>query len=118
MEGKAPAIKVLLNEADPEEIARTMTYYEYLSGDNLQRLETFNETLTELQATRQQKLQAQAEVIRLEEQVSERQQSLQTQKPSLSASAGASWSGRPRGAWWQPSAAPWPRGICAAMASC
>ncbi|MFL1405749.1 murein hydrolase activator EnvC family protein [Marinobacter sp. M1N3S26] len=80
MEGKAPAIKVLLNEADPEEIARTMTYYEYLSGDNLQRLETFNETLTELQATRQQKLQAQAEVIRLEEQVSERQQSLQTQK--------------------------------------
>ena len=80
MEGKAPAIKVLLNEADPEEIARTMTYYEYLSGDNLQRLESFNETLTELQATRQQKLQAQAEVIRLEEQVSERQQSLQTQK--------------------------------------
>ncbi|WP_328190074.1 murein hydrolase activator EnvC family protein [Marinobacter sp. OP 3.4] len=80
MEGKAPAIKVLLNEADPEEIARTMTYYEYLSGDNLRRLETFNETLTELQATRQQKLQAQAEVIRLEEQVSERQQSLQAQK--------------------------------------
>lgn len=80
MEGKAPAIKVLLNEADPEEIARTMTYYEYLSGDNLRRLETFNETLTELKATRQQKLQAQAEVIRLEKQVSERQQSLQQQK--------------------------------------
>lgn len=80
MEGKAPAIKVLLNEADPEEIARTMTYYEYLSGDNLRRLETFKETLSELKATRQQKLQAQAEVIRLEEQVSERQQALQTQK--------------------------------------
>jgi septal ring factor EnvC (AmiA/AmiB activator) len=82
MEGRAPAIKVLLNEANPEEIARTMTYYEYLSGDNLRRLETFNETLAELKATRQQKLQAQAEVIRLEEQVSERQQSLKTQKTS------------------------------------
>lgn len=80
MEGKAPAIKVLLNEADPEEIARTMTYYEYLSGDNLRRLETFNETLNDLKATRQQKLQAQAEVIRLEKQVGERQQSLQQQK--------------------------------------
>lgn len=80
MEGRAPAIKVLLNEADPEEIARTMTYYEYLSGDNLRRLETFNETLTALKATRQQKLQAQAEVIRLEDQVRERQQSLSAQK--------------------------------------
>lgn len=80
MEGKAPAIKVLLNEANPEEIARTMTYYEYLSGDNLQRLESFNDTLIELTETRQQKLQAQAEVIRLEEQVSARQQSLRTQK--------------------------------------
>lgn len=80
MEGRAPAIKVLLNEADPEEIARTMTYYEYLSGDNLRRLEGFRETLAELKATRQQKLTAQAEVIRLEKQVAERQQALQTQK--------------------------------------
>lgn len=80
MEGKAPAIKVLLNEADPEEIARTMTYYEYLSGDNLRRLESFNETLTELKATRQRKLEAQAEVVRLEEEAEARQQSLRQQK--------------------------------------
>ncbi len=80
MEGRAPAIKVLLNEAAPEEIARTMTYYEYLSGDNLRRLESFNETLAELKTTRQRKLEARTEVVRLEEQAEERHQALQEQK--------------------------------------
>ncbi|SFR57298.1 Septal ring factor EnvC, activator of murein hydrolases AmiA and AmiB [Marinobacter daqiaonensis] len=80
MEGKAPAIKVLLNEASPEEIARTMTYYEYLSGDNLQRLETFNATLAELKQTRQQKLEARSNLVRLEEQVASRQKELKGQQ--------------------------------------
>ncbi|MGM0570912.1 murein hydrolase activator EnvC family protein [Marinobacter sp.] len=80
MEGRAPAIKVLLNEANPQEIARTMTYYEYLSGDNLQRLETFNNTLDELRATRQRKLEARAEVVRLEKEADQRHQSLQSRK--------------------------------------
>lgn len=82
MEGQAPAIKVLLNEANPQEIARTMTYYEYLSGDNLQRLETFHQTLSELQVTRQRKLESQAEIVRLEEEVGQRQQALETEKAS------------------------------------
>ncbi|UZD66603.1 murein hydrolase activator EnvC family protein [Marinobacter sp. AN1] len=80
MEGQAPAIKVLLNEANPQEIARTMTYYEYLSGDNLQRLETFNNTLAELETTRQRKLEAQAEVVRLEKEAEQRHQALQARK--------------------------------------
>ncbi|SET35886.1 murein hydrolase activator EnvC family protein [Marinobacter segnicrescens] len=80
MEGQAPAIKVLLNEANPQEIARTMTYYEYLSGDNLQRLETFNNTLAELETTRQRKLEAQAEVVRLEKEAGQRHQALQARK--------------------------------------
>jgi len=80
MEGQAPAIKVLLNEANPQEIARTMTYYEYLSGDNLQRLETFNNTLAELETTRQHKLEAQAEVVRLENEAEQRRQALQARK--------------------------------------
>lgn len=80
MEGQAPAIKVLLNEANPQEIARTMTYYEYLSGDNLERLETFNTTLAELKTTRQRKLEAQAEVVRLEKEADRRHQDLQARK--------------------------------------
>lgn len=80
MEGQAPAIKVLLNEASPEEIARTLTYYEYLSGDNLRRLELFNQTLAELRQTRQRVLEARAEVTRLEQQTAERQQELEQQK--------------------------------------
>ncbi len=80
MEGQAPALKILLNEANPQDIARTMTYYEYLSGDNLERLDTFHQTLSELQTTRQRKLESQAEIVRLEEAVSERQQALETEK--------------------------------------
>jgi len=80
MEGDAPAVKVLLNEIDPDKIARTMTYYEYLSGDNLQRLETFNNTLAELETTRQRKLEAQAEVVRLEKEAGQRHQALQARK--------------------------------------
>lgn len=80
MEGHAPAIKVLLNEADPEQIARTMTYYEYLSGDNLRRLEAFNESLRALRVARQQVLEARTELSRLESQVAERQRSLETRR--------------------------------------
>lgn len=57
-----------------------MTYYEYLSGDNLQRLETFNNTLAELETTRQRKLEAQAEVVRLEKEAEQRHQALQARK--------------------------------------
>lgn len=80
MEGNAPAIKVLLNEADPERIARTMTYYEYLSGDNLRRLEAFNESLRALRLARQQVLEARAELSRLESQVAERQKTLENRQ--------------------------------------
>lgn len=80
MEGDAPALKVLLNEVDPDQIARTMTYYEYLSQDTVQRLEAFNRTLQELQQTRDDLQQTTTRLATLERDVASRQQELQSSK--------------------------------------
>ncbi|MFL1467777.1 murein hydrolase activator EnvC family protein [Marinobacter sp. HN1S83] len=76
MEGDAPAVKVLLNEIDPDKIARTMTYYEYLSRDTVQRLEVFNENLRQLRETQEEARAARVRLGKLEQDVEERQQKL------------------------------------------
>ena len=54
MQGEAPGLKVLLNEADPQQMARLITYHEYLSQDAIARLENFQQTLAALQENREQ----------------------------------------------------------------
>lgn len=54
MQGDTPALKVLLNEADPQKVARVMTYHEYLSQDALKRLDAFRHTLQALKETQAQ----------------------------------------------------------------
>ena len=80
MEGDAPAVKVLLNEIDPDRIARTMTYYEYLSRDTVQRLEVFNENLRQLRETRQDVQVTRVRLGKLEKDVEQRQQELTANK--------------------------------------
>jgi septal ring factor EnvC (AmiA/AmiB activator) len=80
MEGDAPAVKVLLNEIDPQTISRTMTYYEYLSRDTIQRLEDFNTTLEKLKVTQQSTQATQVELTQLQAQVAERQTQLKDRK--------------------------------------
>jgi len=76
MEGDAPAVKVLLNEIDPDRIARTMTYYEYLSKDTVTRLEAFRKSLQELKDTRAAVRATRVELARTEENVARRQEQL------------------------------------------
>jgi len=76
MEGHTPALKVLLNEADPGKIARTMTYYQYLSRDTVQRLEAFQRKLQELSNTRSKVRASRVELARTEENLEQRQQQL------------------------------------------
>ena len=76
MEGDAPAVKVLLNEIDPDKIARTMTYYEYLSKDTVDRLEAFRQSLQELRNTQAAVQSTRVELARTEENVTRRQQEL------------------------------------------
>ncbi|GGE54127.1 peptidase M23 [Streptosporangium jomthongense] len=76
MEGDAPAVKILLNEIDPDNIARTMTYYEYLSRDTVKRLETFHKNLAELKATQAAAKSTQEKLTAAEEGIVKRQQEL------------------------------------------
>ena len=76
MEGEAPALKILLNEAEPGEIARTMTYYEYLSRDTVKRLQAFQKDLQRLRQTQQDVRATQTRLARTEAELEERQQAL------------------------------------------
>lgn len=80
MEGDAPAVKVLLNEISPDNIARTMTYYEYLSRDTVGRLEAFHKNLEELKVTQAAVQNTRAELATTEEGVIKRQQDLKTSR--------------------------------------
>ncbi|MBU2953543.1 murein hydrolase activator EnvC family protein [Marinobacter sp. F3R08] len=80
MEGDTPAVKVLLNEIDPDRIARTMTYYEYLSKDTVDRLEAFRQSLRELRKTQAQVQSTRVELARTEEDAAKRQQELTASK--------------------------------------
>lgn len=76
MEGDAPAVKVLLNEIDPDQMARTMTYYEYLSRNTVERLEAFQKSLQELRQTQARVVVTRAELTDTEATLSKRQQEL------------------------------------------
>ena len=80
MQGDTPAVKVLLNEINPGKIARTMTYYEYLSQESVDRLKAFQASLTELQQVQDKVLASRAELTRLQDQVAKRQQALADRK--------------------------------------
>ncbi len=75
-DGDTTAIKVLLNEVDPDEIARTMTYYEYLSQDTVERLEAFRKSLQALKQTRAGVQAARLKLARTETELAERQEQL------------------------------------------
>lgn len=76
MEGDAPAVKVLLNEIDPDQIARTLTYYEYLSKDTVNRLEAFRASLQSLRETQAAVQATRVELANTESTIARRQQAL------------------------------------------
>ncbi|WP_254774260.1 murein hydrolase activator EnvC [Marinobacter sp. AC-23] len=80
MEGDVSAVKVLLNEINPDNIARTMTYYEYLSRDTVGRLEAFQRNLEELKVTQAEVQNTRAKLAKSEEGVIKRQQELTTSR--------------------------------------
>lgn len=46
--GRQEYLKLLLNQQNPEQFARTLTYYDYLSKARLDQLKAFNDTLHQL----------------------------------------------------------------------
>nr|WP_228276688.1 peptidoglycan DD-metalloendopeptidase family protein [Marinobacter sp. JSM 1782161] len=80
MAGDAPALKVLLNEIDPQKLARIMTYHEYLSQHTVSQLEAFHRTLNQLKDTREQVVAARLDLRKTEASVAERQDKLEDQR--------------------------------------
>ncbi|HEV8078352.1 MAG TPA: peptidase M23, partial [Marinobacter sp.] len=81
MEGDTSALKVLLNETDPNNIARTLTYYEYLSNYTVGQVQAFQASLAELNQTRTQMQNTRVKLATTEADVEQRQQTLgQTRK--------------------------------------
>ena len=81
MEGDASALKVLFNETDPNNIARTLTYYEYLGNYTVGQVQAFQASLAELNQTRTQMQNTRARLAATEADVEQRQQKLaQTRK--------------------------------------
>ncbi|WP_240616562.1 murein hydrolase activator EnvC family protein [Marinobacter fuscus] len=76
MEGDAPALKVLLNEIKPGEIARTLTYYEYLSKNTVARLEAFQSNLQALKTARQDAQATSTRLAKTEADLEQRRQEL------------------------------------------
>lgn len=81
MEGDASALKVLFNETDPNNIARTLSYYEYLGNYTVGQVKAFQASLAELNQTRTQMHNTRARLAATEADVEQRQQQLaQTRK--------------------------------------
>src|SRR5690554_7586459 len=76
MEGGAPALKILLNEIEPGQIARTLTYYEFRSKDTVGRLEAFQKSLRELKTARAAVQASRTELAKTEADLDQRQQQL------------------------------------------
>ncbi|MGC8120768.1 murein hydrolase activator EnvC family protein [Marinobacter sp. VGCF2001] len=76
MKGDAPALKVLLNEIEPGEIARTLTYYEYLSKSTVSQLEAFQRSLQQLKAARTAVQATRTRLAKTEADLDQRQQQL------------------------------------------
>lgn len=48
--GREEYLKLLLNQQNPEQFSRTLTYYDYLSRARFEQINTFNETIRQLAA--------------------------------------------------------------------
>jgi len=48
--GRQEYVKLLLNQEQPDKMARLMKYYDYFHQARMERIKTFNQTLTEVQA--------------------------------------------------------------------
>ncbi|MDH5736829.1 MAG: peptidoglycan DD-metalloendopeptidase family protein [Gammaproteobacteria bacterium] len=51
--GKQEYLKILLNQEDPDQVARMLTYYEYITRERSQKIDRFLETISELEGVHQ-----------------------------------------------------------------
>lgn len=80
MQGDNSAIVLLLNQSDPQNLSRNMTYYEYISRDAVTRLRQFQETLAELAQNRKTASQTRDDLDRTRRQTASERDALAAQR--------------------------------------
>jgi septal ring factor EnvC (AmiA/AmiB activator) len=79
--GRQEKIKILLNQQDPTQLSRVLTYYSYLNRERIKRMQQIRDYLAQLNTTRQQIVDQQQELATLEtKQRAEKQNMLAAQK--------------------------------------
>lgn len=72
--GQQEYIKILLNQQDPAAVSRTMTYYDYFNGARLERIQSIDARLADLQ-TVEQKIKRKTEKLERNRQEQSREKS-------------------------------------------
>ncbi|MNH03416.1 Murein hydrolase activator EnvC precursor [compost metagenome] len=78
--GREEYLKLLLNQQNPEQFARTLSYYDYLSKARLEQLRTFNETLRQLANVEQDIARQQEQLLTQRADLDSRRQDLETER--------------------------------------
>ena len=78
--GREEYLKLLLNQQNPEQFARTLTYYDYLSKARLEQLKAFNQTLRQLASVEQQTAAQQTELLAQQAELSSRRDALDVER--------------------------------------
>lgn len=80
MGGKQEYLKLLLNNHDPNQVAREMQYYEYIARGQAAWLKTLRANLAQLQAVTAQTRQKSAEIAALQAEQNSQKQALEKEK--------------------------------------
>ena len=78
--GREEYLKLLLNQQNPEKVARTLTYYDYMSKARLEQLRTVNETLRQLASVEQQMSAQQQQLLAQRADLDSRRQALESER--------------------------------------
>lgn len=76
LQGKQPALKLLLDAEDPQNLSRYMRYFSYLKDARGEKIEGFKQSLADLEKTRRETLSQQAELAKNTEQLKKRKTQL------------------------------------------
>lgn len=74
--GQQEPLRLLLNQQQPEQLSRTLTYYDYLGKARLEQLGTFNETLRQL-------ANVESEITTQQSQLQDQKSQLESQRAKL-----------------------------------
>ena len=78
--GRQEYVKLLLNQEQPDKLARQMKYYDYYHQARMQRIQAFNQTLAEIKANEVQINEEVAQLSSLKSELADEQQRLQSAK--------------------------------------